>query len=266
MNIRELATGVASCVMLLPAGCKKTPATVTVVPEGGEPSANAADSAECDAPESASVKQVAAGSSGDRQAPAVLGARFTSRDRLQLTFSEPIAPPSQVNPRQFRLSMAYSMVEYGYGEGYGYGGEQGYASGYYYDLAGNDNYEPPLVVTALELYEGQPELLGLRLSRPVPVQLCEDIRDSREEMAEDAAEGPGNTGRVGLFLHYTSRGSVGIRDLADNPMADMGAEWALHFGARNKSMYGTEPIMRLDLLVELECPNGMGAGGPPGPS
>ncbi|WP_146155806.1 hypothetical protein [Enhygromyxa salina] len=254
VRIRELATCVASCAVLLPAGCRRAPAELTVDPEaGGEPVVDTpAPDCDCEAAQASSRPKP--GSSGDAEAPVVLGARFVARDRVQLTFSEGLAPTESVNPRQFRLSMAYSMLDYG----------SGYATGYYYDLAGSDNYELPFVVTSLEGYEDRPEVLALTLSRPVPVELCADIEDMRADLVDSVDSG--GRGQVGLFLHYTTRGSVGIRDLAENPLGDMGGEWALHFGARHKTMYGTEPVMRLDLLVELACPDErMGMSAPPGP-
>jgi hypothetical protein len=255
MRIRELATGVASCVLLLPTACRNPTADVTTDPgSGGKASADdAPPDRDCDR-KAAKVTKPRPGSSGDLQAPVVLGARFVTRDRVQLTFSESLAPTAQVNPRQFRLSMAYSTTDYG----------AGYASGYYYDLAGGDSYEPSIVVTSLASYDDQPEVLTLQLSAPVPIDLCEGIQDTRTNMA---GADPSSRARVGLFLHYTSRGSVGVRDLADNAMTDMGGEWALNFGARHKTLYGGEPIMRLDLLVELGCPDEtMGVSAPPGPS
>lgn len=248
--------GFASCVLLLPAGCRRPSAELSVDPEsGGEPVANApTPDAECktaDASGEPAQARPQPGQNGDLDPPVAIGGRFVTRDRVQLTFSEPLAPVAQVNPRQFRLSMAYSNIDYG----------AGYASGYYYDLAGGDSYEPPVVVTSLETYEGRPEVLALQLSRPVPGELCVDMQDMVSEQVEGARS------RIGLFLHYTSRGSVGIRDMGDNPLGDMGGEWALHFGARHKTMYGTEPVMRLDLLVELACPeDSLGVSAPPGPS
>lgn len=261
VRIRELATGVASCVLLLPAGCRKTPSDVVVDPSvGAEALVNASVGAsECDRAPAVEPKP-RPGSSGDLDPPVVLGARFVTRDRVQLIFSEALAPTAQINPRQFRLSSAYSTVDYG----------AGYASGYYYDLAGGDNYEPPMVVTSLEGYDDRPEVLALQLSRPIPLERCGDMQDRRGDlgdMGDMGGAGPESRARIGVFLHYTSRGSVGVRDLADNPMGDMGGEWALHFGARHKTLYGSEPIMRLDLLVELGCPDEtMGVSGPPGPS
>ena len=246
----QVATGVASCAMLLPAGCRKPTAELSVHPDAVEPVADAALPV-CEQPaQAAAPPRPKPGSSDDRDPPVILGANFVALDRVQLTFSEGLAPVDQVNPRQFRLSMAYSSIDY----------QAGYASGYYYDVAGADNYEPPVVVTSLQSYEGRPEVLALSLSRPVPLELCVDMREMQADRSEDL------NARMGLFLHYTSRGSVGIRDQADNPMADMGGEWALHFGARHRTLYGTEPVMRLDLLVELACPDEtMTVSAPPGP-
>jgi hypothetical protein len=248
MRIRELATGVA---LLLPTGCRNPTADVTTAPGPGDKASADAALPTCQATPAPKPRP---GSSEDREAPVVVGARFVTRDRVQLTFSESVAPTTQVNPRQFRLSMAYSTIDYG----------AGYASGYYYDLAGGDSYQPSIVVTSLAGYDDQPEVLTLQLSAPVPIDLCEGILDTRTNMG---GGDPAAQARVGLFLHYTSRGSVGVRDLADNAMSDMGGEWALHFGARHKSLNGGEPIMRLDLLVELGCPEEtMGVSAPPGPS
>lgn len=249
-RILELATGVASCALLLPAGCRKPTAELSVDPEAGAEPVALTPAPACEDTQAKAPPRAAPGSSDDRDAPVVLGGRFIARDRVQLTFSEPLAPVAQVNPRQFRLSSAYSSIDY----------QGGYASGYYYDLAGADNYEPPVVVTALETYADHPELLALALSRPVPVELCADMAEMTADPGEQV------NARTGLFLHYTSRGSVGVRDRADNPMADVGAAWALHYGSRHQTMYGTEPVMRLDLLIELACPDEtMTIAAPPGP-
>jgi hypothetical protein len=249
--------GLASLVLLVPSGCRRPTADLSVDPEtGGEPVAAPAPDVACKPAEGAAAKpRPKPGQDGDLEPPEILGGRFVARDRVQLTFSEPLAPVDQVNPRQFRLSMAYSARST-----QDYGGA-GYASGYYYDLAGADNYEPPVVVTSLETYEARPEVLALQLSRPVPVELCVDMADAASDPVE------GEDVRMGLYLHYTIRGSVGIRDLGENPLGDMGGEWALNYGARHKTLYGTDPVMRLDLLVELACPEqGLGVSTPPGPS
>lgn len=256
-RLRAVTTGVASCVLLAPLGCRRPSADVAVAPHDGTRTADGDAGERCD-DKPARRKAPPPGSPDDQDPPTVLGGRFIARDRVQLTFSEPLAPVEQVNPRQFRLSTAYSRID----------DQGGYASGYYYDLGGTDSYEPPLVVVSLEVYAERPEVLGLQLNRPIPVERCVQIRDTRKALADEAASGGGPMPRtqLGVFLHYTARGSIGIRDTANNPMAEVGGAWALHFGARNQSMYGTEPIMRLDLLVELDCPGEeMGVAGPPGP-
>jgi hypothetical protein len=249
----KLVTGVASCVMLLPAGCRRTSADLSVPGEGPRP--RAAEPEVC--PPCASPKPPA-GSPDDRDPPTILGARFVARDRVQLTFSEALAPVEAVNPRQFRLSRAYSMID----------SAGAYATAEYYDLAGPAVYDPPLVVVSLDLYDDRPEVLALNLSAPVPVELCEDLLATQTDLDAMTTEpgSNGRRGRVGVFLHYTSRGSEGVRDRVNNPLGDLGAEWALHFGARQKHSYGTEPVVRLDLIPEIGCPDAtLTPRGPPGP-
>jgi hypothetical protein len=247
-------------MMLLPSvGCRRPSADLALPGEtgGAEPTGVADDPESC---KPCATPRPVAGSPDDHDPPIVLGARFVARDRVQLTFSEPLAPVDAVNPRQFRLSHAYSTID-GVGD-------RSYGTGYYYDLAGADVYEPPLVVIKLELYAEQPEVLALTLNRPVPVDLCQQLIDTQTNLDQSAATpGDPRRGQVGLFVHYTTRGSDGIRDRVNNPLADLGADWALNFGGRHKTTYGTEPVTRLDLLPSLLCPDASmaGGGGPPGP-
>jgi hypothetical protein len=246
-------------MLLAPAGCRRPSADVSVDPNEATPDGVASAPACDESKANRNRQQPPPGANGDYEPPTVIGGRFVARDRIQLSFSEPLGPVGDVNPRQFRLSTGYSRTDY----------QAGYANGYYYDLNGNDTYLPPLVVIALESYDDRPEVLALQLNGPIPPDRCIQIRDTKQTMADEAAsaEGPLPRTRIGLFLHYTSRGSVGIRDKNNNPMSDMGGEWALHFGTRNKNMTGTEPVMRLDLLLELDCPNeNMANSGPPGPT
>ncbi len=257
----SLTSSVASCVMLLPsAGCRRPPADLALPGEGGaEPGVTDDPAAACKP--GASTPKAPAGSADDHESPVILGARFVARDRVQLTFSEALAPVDTVNPRQFRLSHAYTTVDTS-------SGDHDYASGYYYDLGGADAYEPSLVVVGIELYEQQPEVLSLTLSRPVPIEVCEQITDAQTSFDQMRITPDGHLrGEVGLFLHYTGRGSEGVRDRVNNPLGDIGADWALNFGTRHKAVYGTEPVMRLDLLVRLGCPDESmrSVGGPPGP-
>lgn len=254
VRFREIATGLASCVLLAPAGCRRPSADVSVDPEpDSEPTSKQPAAAQCKAP-----PRPAPGSSGDLDPPVLVNGRFVARDRVQLTFTEPLGPVETVNPRQFRLSSAYSTVDY----------QGGYASGYYYDLGGSDSYLPAIVVISLESDEGQPEVLSLQLNRPVPVDVCLGIRERQSSIASNqGVDGPSVRARTGVFLHYTSRGSDGVRDRAQNPLGDMGGEWALHFGARQRNSQGAEPVTRLDLLLELDCPDeSMRESGPPGPT
>lgn len=249
-------TGVASCVAWVTLGCERPSDQVTHTPNSASPGADT--SGACPP-----CVRTPPGSADDRTAPVILGARFIARDRLQLTFSEVLAPVVGVNPRQFRLSNAESMMESSGGgasrSGIGSAlNEDIYASATYYDAAGPDTYEAPLVVVALELSPQHPDILVLALSQPISVELCEEIAEQRTVLLEDAATAAAadrvEQGQVGLFLHYTTRGSEGVRDLADNPLAELGGHWALNFGARSMELYGSDPVARLDLLPEIPCP------------
>lgn len=262
----SLSTGVASCVMLLPAAACRPSADVAA-PIDGQRSSDLSDprgaAKHGETPQCATPKPPP-GSPDDHEAPVILDARFIARDRIQLTFSEPLAPVEGVNPRQFRLSRAYSTIDIVTSVG-----ERSYASGYYYDIAGVSLYEQPMVVIELELDADRPEVLALSLNRPVPVELCEELLERKATVAAEPRDPYFNRqAQIGLFLHYTTRGSEGVRDRVNNPLGDIGADWALNFGTRHKMLYGAEPVMRLDLLPELACPDAtmVGVGGPPGPS
>ena len=111
----------------------------------------------------------------DREAPRIRSARFINPQRVRLSFTEPIAPTDGVNPRQFRISVSYMAVE---SEGYGYAT---YADVSY--LHGDEDNQ--LVVRRLERYADEREL-GLDLSRPVPIDICADIKDVELERLEAA--------------------------------------------------------------------------------
>jgi hypothetical protein len=249
-RLHELATSAGCCMLLLESGCK-TPTTI-VTPE---PDGRTADAEKCPEPEVQIVKPPP-GSADDREPPRVVSAKFVSSDRVVLTFSVGLEPPKTVNPRQFRLSEAYSVIDY----------SGAYASAYYYDLAARYGEEQPLVFAAID--QPEPEQLMLTLNRAIPVPLCENLEQMKADSAAAAASPDAGTSKVrrGLFLHYTKRGSVGIRDAVGNQLDDFGGEWALHFGTRDKRMSGQQPLVRFDLLIELECPTGGSFIGPPGPS
>ena len=245
-RLREIATGVASCALLSAGpGCRRPTADISVEPEptpaDAEPDAPRKPEAEC--------QRVVR---DDFSPPQVIAARFVTATRVRLEFSESLGPVTSVNPRQFRLSWAYSAVS-----------SDGYAEAYYYDLLGEDPSTPPMVVRGLETYEDAADRLGLVLSHPLPMTVCEEIAEMKADF--ESAKVEDEQGRAGLFLHYTSRGGDGVRDTAGNAMEDIGGEWALSYGARARALAGTEPVVAFDRLVELPCPLD-GFSLPPGPS
>lgn len=247
MRPLEGASLAGGALLLLDTGCR--PDTTLVIPEDGasEPS----KTAKCP-----TLPVVPPGSANDREAPRITAARFNGSDRVILHFSEGLEKPEQVNPRQFRVSESYSTVDHA----------NDYASATYYDLATRYGEDLPLVFAAIE--QLAPDELALILNRPIPPVLCENIRMAQQDIDAQAA-GP-DAGmletRHGLYLHYTKRGSVGVRDLAGNQLDDFGAAWALHFGTRDMRMSGRAPVVRLDLLIELVCPIPSEFVGPPGPA
>jgi hypothetical protein len=100
-RLRELATS-AGCAMLVleAAGCRPSTAIVTPEPDGRT------DPEKCP-PATVVAPKPPPGSSDDRELPQVINAKFTSSERLVLTFSEGLEAPKQINPRQFRLSEGY---------------------------------------------------------------------------------------------------------------------------------------------------------------
>lgn len=251
MSPSEFATRLASLTMLVSAGCARPPATLS--PTAGFEPARTETDASC--PDTPTTPQA---SEGDGLAPQIVDARFVAGDRVMLTFSEALAPTKGVNPRQFRLSWAYSLVDL----------EEGYAAVYYQELGGTDLDEVPVVVQALVEYADRPEVLGLRLNQGVPVDVCTELAELKADFDEAMAEADATErGEVGLFLHYTERGSVVVRDRSGVPLGDIGGAWALHHGARHHQAYGAEPVARLDLLVRLDCPvnDGLMRDTPPGP-
>jgi hypothetical protein len=249
-RLRDLATS-AGCALLVveAAGCRPSTAIVTAEPDGRT------DPEKCP-PATVVAPKPPPGSSDDRELPQVINAKFTSSERLVLTFSEGLEAPKQINPRQFRLSEGYSMIDY----------TGNYASAYYYDLAARYGDEQPLVFSSID--QPEPDQLVLTLNRGIPIPICENLQMAQQDAAAAAAspDAGASKSRRGLFLHYTKRGSVGIRDLAGNQLDDFGGEWALHFGTRDKRLAGQQPLVRFDLLIELDCPSGGTFIGPPGPS
>jgi hypothetical protein len=223
------------------AACNKPPPAVAPE-EVGEPHREPA-------PEPEPLARVEQEPGDDKEAPRVASAQFINPQRIRLTFTEPLAPTSEVNPRQFRISISYLSVD---PEGYGYAtySDVNYHQG---------DEESSLVVRRIERYSDEREL-GLDLSQPVPAEICSEIKATEIDALEAAAyaaanpeAGPEEEIEMGLYLHYTSRGSAPVIDLAGNGLEPFGASWALNYGAQYIGQNGDMPVARLDLLVKLPC-------------
>ncbi len=214
---------------------------------------------------------VVRGDGTDRVAPEVTTAELVDRRRIRLRFSEPVIDAAAADPRQFRISYAYSL-SYDEVEAVAYyvdplvaapppGPPPGIdpSSGKAVYESDPARYDPVLEVVSLRAY-ADGESLGLELSAPIPLDLCLDVADARADLQaqheELRARGEGATSEaaVGVYLHYTGQGGVPITDRAGNPMADVGGHWALNRGARTAQLEGRPPVAHLDRLIPIPCP------------
>jgi hypothetical protein len=157
-----------------------------------------------------------------RQPPRVIQAELRGAgDRLQLQFSEPLAPVDGVDPNDFRLSMA---MAYAY---------PGYAYAYYYDLGelfGDGDEDTGLMtITALV---GEGDTLELSIHPPIEFDYCREIE---REMLEARAE-PGGRLDGGLYLHY-SPGERPITDTQGDELRPAAGEWVLRGRAGGDDAY-----------------------------
>jgi hypothetical protein len=185
----------------------------------------------------------------DHQPPRVSSAQFINPQRIRLTFTEPLGPSREVNPRQFRISVGYLSVD---PEGYGYAT--------YSDVNYHQGEEERLlVVRHIERYTDE-RAMGLDLSEPVSGEICAEIKGFEIDALEAAAYSTANPRaaaeeemEMGLYLHYTSRGSAPVIDTSGNGLEPFGAAWALNYGAQYVGQNGQMPVARFDLLVKLTC-------------
>lgn len=172
--------------------------------------------------------------------PEVIDAELASGDLLRLTFSEPIAPPTNVDPNDFRLSV-------GVAKSY-----RTYAYAYYYDLADAVDGELPL----LELRDMtlvDPRVLELHLEPDFDLAICHELL---AELAMMTSE-PGIQVRGGVSLHYLPS-KAAIEDLDGNPLAAMGSDWLLarrSGGEQAYELYFEGPAARRALrdVVPIRC-------------
>lgn len=174
--------------------------------------------------------------------PRLVAARFLDRTTIELSFTEPLAPPTGVDPTKFRLSIAeaYAFHEFEH--------SRCFRSTNYFDLSdGLGVYvhcEPtdpqctgPLTsVSALSLDPEDPERLRLTITPELDLRRCDQLRYSE-------------TG--GIFVHFSAAAIPTITDADNQPLDDIASHWALS-SERNLTRDAIFPAM--DAFVPIPCP------------
>jgi hypothetical protein len=158
----------------------------------------------------------------DRTPPTVVRAEFAGSEGLRIYFSEAIAPLEGFDPADFRISVLslygddYHRDSYDSYDSYGgYGGYDSYQPVAHYDDPGVINYEPPLRLLAAQ---GGGDRIVIKLSYEGISDFCHELESYDDNMSRGGRSG------AALFLHYAA-GSIRIRDVAGNALANFGADW-----------------------------------------
>jgi hypothetical protein len=186
--------------------------------------------------------------------PQLIAAAFLDNLTLSLTFSEPLAPPQSVDPRQFRLSTAYAPK-----------GNYYYQYNTYYQEVGNWNgacdeycyeycydtgcYEqcwdycqpgPPVRVAVVSQPAERPDMLVLSLDNGIGSGVCSQLENFPEQWSK------------GLFIHYTPAGNAPVTDIAGELLGDIAEHWALQPDRQWAYNQGTFPFM--EPVIPIPCP------------
>lgn len=188
--------------------------------------------------------------------PALVSAALLDAFTLQLSFTEPIAPVDTVNPKRFRLSVAFGYAGL-------YGGQAStslrdprfynytqvcvpcyYEPPYYYCYEPNCYYQPSEEIQVLDLFNhyADPNSLLLSLSTPIQPSLCNTIANLSETPTGDAV----------LHLHYADGGLAQITDLAGLPLPPDGEFWVKYDG--DFYNYYAPPFSNFTPFVPIPCP------------
>lgn len=140
-------------------------------------------------------------------APTLRLVRMPAPDTVLLHFNEPVAVSPDLDPRQFRLSLATRERE-----------EDGYTGLYYYDPQGEE--DPSLATRVAGVVANDEHTLRLLLARPLDRDMCEELNEMVFESAQDPDV------ETGLFLHYRDDAAGGVADRDGNRLQDIAEGWA----------------------------------------
>jgi len=197
-----LALGAIACAPKTPRG-----AVAVCPPAVAEPeAAPAVSSMDAQPPEpSAAAARTVSPHPPVQGAPVLRVVRMPAPDTVLLHFNEPVSLSADIDPNQFRLSLATRERE-----------EDGYTALYYYDPQGED--DPLLATRVAGVVADDKQTIRLLLARPLERGLCDEFN----EMVVESSEDPDMQG--GLFLHYRDD-AAGIADTDGNRLGDIAKGW-----------------------------------------
>lgn len=184
--------------------------------------------------------------------PQLIAVGFADNLTLALTFSEALAPPTAVDPRQFRLSAAIApqgeQYYYTYGTYYSevgrWNGADYHCDEYCYEYCYEDYCNercweycytppgPPVHVAAITQLPDRPDILLLTLDNGVGPGVCAHLKQYPEQWVHD------------LFVHYTTQGAAPVTDIVGEPLAQIAEHWVLQPEQEYSYLEGTLPFMQ----------------------
>lgn len=187
--------------------------------------------------------------------PQLIAVEFIDPQILRLTFTEPIAPVDDVNPKRFRLSVGryiqndyygdYQRTVYNDPEQYNQQQYCGEVCNEYYECYYQCYYGPPLPLDALDVLADayNPAQVVLLLEQPVSNNLC--------NLVNSLSSDPRRPG--GLLLHYADGGAAQITDLAAIPLLGFGETWVKE-SESNFRYVDNQLFPELNPLLPIPCP------------
>lgn len=186
--------------------------------------------------------------------PQLIEAELLDGASLLLSFSEPLASTLSVDPRQFRLSAAFTPNGTYYYQYYTYYQEVGSWNGACYENCYEYCYDgscqeycwtycqpgPPVRVATLSQPLDRPDLLLLTLDQAIGSGVCSQLQSFPAQWTS------------ALFVHYTPEGSAPITDLSGELLADIAEHWALQPDRQWDYNQGTFPFM--EPVLPIPCP------------
>lgn len=194
--------------------------------------------------------------------PALAAVEFQDPATLKLTFTEPIAPTDDVNPKRFRLSFAF-----GYYGNYGLPPTTTLADPHYYNVIQvcvpappGCYYDPPpyycyygpfcyyapsapIHIVDVVKSATEPNVAFLALSVPIQPTMCELLQKFPS----------GNLATV-LHLHYADGGQAQITDLAGLPLPPLAEAWVTEDDQFYEYYDQPAPFANFNPFLPIPCP------------